>query len=210
MTIEDLQEEAQTFLDYYVLGATAARAQVAFPASNFAGIRFRAPAELGIRPEYEPIPDPADGTFVAAGTDGPEGLGPYLFLDRCPLRTTKATIDGSGTVMIEFIFVVRYPPGRFPDATIDQTVEVRLPSASLNRVAIECLSQFEDAIAFDPSFDMVKSVAILLDKHYLGARYPSALPGGVPAEAYDSEDSARALAIAADVVAFVAARLEDA
>ena len=68
----------------------------------------------------------------------------------------------------------------------------------------------EDAIAFDPSFDMVKSVAILLDKHYLGARYPSALPGGVPAEAYDSEDSTRALAIAADVVAFVTARLEDA
>ena len=67
----------------------------------------------------------------------------------------------------------------------------------------------EDAIAFDPSFDMVKSVAILLDKHYLGARYPSALPGGVPAEAYDSDDSARALAIGADVVAFVAARLED-
>lgn len=67
----------------------------------------------------------------------------------------------------------------------------------------------EDAIAFDPSFDMVKSVAILLDKHYLGARYPSALPGGVPAEAYDSEDSTRALAIAADVVAFVTARLED-
>ena len=38
-------------------------------------------------------------------------------------------------------------------------------------------------MALDPSFDLVKSVAGLLDKHYLGARYPSALPGGVPAEA---------------------------
>ena len=43
----------------------------------------------------------------------------------------------------------------------------------------------EDAMALDPSFDFIKSVAGLLDKHYLGARYPSALPGGVPAEAYD-------------------------
>ena len=35
----------------------------------------------------------------------------------------------------------------------------------------------EDAMALDPSFDFIKSVAGLLDKHYLGARYPSALPG---------------------------------
>lgn len=66
----------------------------------------------------------------------------------------------------------------------------------------------EDAMALDPSFDLVKSNAALLDKHYLGARYPSGLPGGVPAEAYDEVDSARALAIAEEVLKFVDARLE--
>ena len=65
----------------------------------------------------------------------------------------------------------------------------------------------EDAMAIDPSFDFIKSVAGLLDKHYLGARYPSALPGGVPAEAYEALDAARALEIAADVRQFVAGRL---
>ena len=67
----------------------------------------------------------------------------------------------------------------------------------------------EDALAFDPSFDLLKSVAVLLDKHFLGARYPSALPGGVPAEAYDAQDSGRALEIARDVRAFVRARLAE-
>ena len=67
----------------------------------------------------------------------------------------------------------------------------------------------EDALAFDPSFDLLKSVAVLLDKHYLGARYPSALPGGVPAAAYDAQDSGRALEIAHDVRAFVRERLAE-
>lgn len=66
----------------------------------------------------------------------------------------------------------------------------------------------EDAMALDPSFDLVKSNAALLDKHYLGARYPSTLPGGVPAEAYDQHDSARALATAEEVLRFVSDRLE--
>lgn len=67
----------------------------------------------------------------------------------------------------------------------------------------------EDAIALDPSFDFVKSIAVLLDKHYLGARYPSALPGGVPAEAFDAHDSARALEIARDVQDFIRTRLAE-
>lgn len=65
----------------------------------------------------------------------------------------------------------------------------------------------EDALAFDPSFDLVKSVAVLLDKHYLGARYPSSLPGGVPAEAYDTTDSERAIETASDVLAAVDQRI---
>ncbi len=65
----------------------------------------------------------------------------------------------------------------------------------------------EDAMAVDPSFDLVKSLAGLLDKHYLGARYPSALPGGIPAEAFDAQDSGRALEIAREVLRFVRERL---
>ncbi len=65
----------------------------------------------------------------------------------------------------------------------------------------------EDAMALDPSFDLIKSLAGLLDKHYLGARYPSALPGGVPAEAYDAHDSARALEIAREVLESVRTRM---
>ena len=65
----------------------------------------------------------------------------------------------------------------------------------------------EDAMALDPSFDFIKSVAGLLDKHYLGARYPSTLPGGVPAEAYERHDSDRALEIAQDVLRFVEEKL---
>jgi HEPN domain-containing protein len=67
----------------------------------------------------------------------------------------------------------------------------------------------EDAMAFEPAFDLLKSVAALLDKHYLGARYPSTLPGGVPAAAYDAHDSVRALEIARDVRRFVAERLAE-
>jgi HEPN domain-containing protein len=63
-----------------------------------------------------------------------------------------------------------------------------------------------DAMAFEPAFYLIASVAVLLDKHYLGARYPSALPGGVPAEAYDSH-AERAIAIARDVREFVMEQL---
>jgi HEPN domain-containing protein len=66
----------------------------------------------------------------------------------------------------------------------------------------------EDAMAFEPTFDFVKSVAALLDKHYLGARYPSSLPGGVPAAAYGAEDSRQALEIAREVLRYVGERLE--
>jgi HEPN domain-containing protein len=61
----------------------------------------------------------------------------------------------------------------------------------------------QDAIALESSFDLAATEALLLDKHYLGARYPTGLPGGVPAETYDRHDSARALEIAQSVRAFV-------
>ena len=67
----------------------------------------------------------------------------------------------------------------------------------------------EDAMALDKSFDVIKSVAILLDKHYSQTRYPVGLPGGVPADAYDAQDSDRAIEIARDVLAFVNTRIAD-
>ncbi len=67
----------------------------------------------------------------------------------------------------------------------------------------------EDAVAFDPTFEAIRPIAILLDKHNLGARYPTTIPGGVPAEAYDATDSARALEIAGEVLGFVEGRVSD-
>ncbi|MDA0232592.1 MAG: HEPN domain-containing protein [Chloroflexi bacterium] len=66
----------------------------------------------------------------------------------------------------------------------------------------------EDALAFDQSFDLVKSIAVLLDKHFLGARYPESIVGGVPAEAYEQDDSERALEIAGDVLEAVEQRMD--
>ncbi len=64
-------------------------------------------------------------------------------------------------------------------------------------------------MAFDQSFDLIKSVAILLDKYYAMTRYPTALPGGIPWDAYDGEESARAIEIAEDVDRFIAGRLQE-
>ncbi len=58
----------------------------------------------------------------------------------------------------------------------------------------------EDAMALDPSFDFVKSVGALLDKHALGARNPDAVGGAIPAHLYDATDSAHAIEIAAEVL----------
>ncbi len=65
----------------------------------------------------------------------------------------------------------------------------------------------EDAMQLDSSFDVIKSVAMLLDKYYLPTRYPTGLPGGVPHEVYDGVDSERALEIARDVIEFVSTKL---
>ena len=65
----------------------------------------------------------------------------------------------------------------------------------------------EDAMQLDKSFDVIKSVAMLLDKHYQPTRYPSGLPGGVPHLAYDQTDSGRAIEIAEDVLEFVETRM---
>lgn len=65
----------------------------------------------------------------------------------------------------------------------------------------------EDAMVFDPSFDLVKSVAMLLDKYYLPTRFPTNLPGDSPYEVYDNNDSSRAIEIAEEVTKTIKSRL---
>ena len=67
----------------------------------------------------------------------------------------------------------------------------------------------EDAMAFDPSFDFVKSVASLLDKHALATRNPDAVAGAIPFEIYDSSDSEHALEIATEVLETVQRKISE-
>ena len=67
----------------------------------------------------------------------------------------------------------------------------------------------QDAMAFEPGFQTIQSAAVLLDKHYFMARYPSALPGGIPADAYDANESTRAVEIATDVLGFCRQRIAE-
>ncbi|MGB1749613.1 MAG: HEPN domain-containing protein [Dehalococcoidia bacterium] len=66
----------------------------------------------------------------------------------------------------------------------------------------------EDAMAFDPSFDFVKTIAVLLDKYFIGSRNPDVIGNSVPAHVYDSTDSERAIEIAQNVLNTVKQKLE--
>ena len=61
----------------------------------------------------------------------------------------------------------------------------------------------EDAKLLNMMFDVIKSLAVLLDKYHDLTRYPHLLPGGIPAEAYDEEDGERAIHVAGEVITFV-------
>ncbi len=67
----------------------------------------------------------------------------------------------------------------------------------------------QDAINFDPTFTMLKSVAVLLDKYYYLTRYPSQLPGGISSDIFDKAESEKAIEIAQEVLRFVQERLSD-
>ncbi len=71
-------------------------------------------------------------------------------------------------------------------------------------------SELCDAAAeFDVDFGAIKRSAAALDKYYIPTRYPNGLPGGIPAEAFDSGDSERALSFAEQVVGLVSEKLKD-
>jgi len=65
----------------------------------------------------------------------------------------------------------------------------------------------EDAKDFDPSFEMIKSIAILLDKYYFSTRYPSYLPGGNSINAYSKDEALKAIEISQEVLSFVRGRI---
>jgi hypothetical protein len=153
-----LLQSAVDFMAYYVNGFGAPNAATEFPGSAHPGVVFRQPAMLDIEPELAPLADAADGSPFAAGVEGPEGDGPYLYLDRCPLRKAKITVQGD-PIVVELIFVTVFPVGKFADTHpsvgnpafggAPNTIEVRPPSAVADKIAAECLTQLEGAIGTD-------------------------------------------------------------
>lgn len=67
----------------------------------------------------------------------------------------------------------------------------------------------DDALQFDESFRDFRTHVIALDQYYLPTRYPDALPGGIPAETFTSEDATRAKNLARKVLDFVADRVDE-
>jgi HEPN domain-containing protein len=61
----------------------------------------------------------------------------------------------------------------------------------------------KDAQTFDSTFDQLNSKAGPLDKYYIPTRYPNALPGGIPSNAFDENDAKRAIQLAKEVIDFV-------
>lgn len=62
--------------------------------------------------------------------------------------------------------------------------------------------------SYDATFTAIKRRAAKLDRFYAQTRYPNALPGGVPALAFDEEDSGPAIATAAQVIDTVKQQME--
>ena len=61
------------------------------------------------------------------------------------------------------------------------------------------VAELADACArLDPSFAGTRPQGAYLDRFYLPTRYPDALPGAIPAEAFDEEDARKALGRAED------------
>jgi HEPN domain-containing protein len=46
---------------------------------------------------------------------------------------------------------------------------------------------------FDKDFEDVEKASKSLDKYYIPTRYPDALPGIIPSEAFDKDDAERAI-----------------
>lgn len=60
-----------------------------------------------------------------------------------------------------------------------------------------------DAMEFDEQFTQISKIAAALDKYYIPTRYPDALPGGIPSEAFDEDDAHRAISLAQKIIDFI-------
>ena len=67
----------------------------------------------------------------------------------------------------------------------------------------------DDAKYFDKGFAQLKPRVALLDKYYIPTRYPNALPGGIPADAFDEEDARRAISLAEETLRFIKDKIEE-
>ena len=61
----------------------------------------------------------------------------------------------------------------------------------------------QDAMKFDKEFSTIEYEANLLEKYYIPTRYPDALPGVIPSEAFDENDAAKAISLAEKLICFV-------
>lgn len=57
-----------------------------------------------------------------------------------------------------------------------------------------------NAATLSEDFTSLIPLGALLDKYYIPTRYPDSLPGGIPAEAFDRHDAARAGQLAEAIV----------
>ncbi|HLE96898.1 MAG TPA: HEPN domain-containing protein [Candidatus Thermoplasmatota archaeon] len=65
-----------------------------------------------------------------------------------------------------------------------------------------------EAASFDKAFEPMRPDGSKLDRMYVPTRYPDALPGGLPFEAFHEDDAATALAAARRIIDAVAARVK--
>ena len=61
----------------------------------------------------------------------------------------------------------------------------------------------EDAKSFEEEFEEIEVISKSLDKYYIPTRYPNALPGGIPSEAFDKSDAEKAISIAEKIINFI-------
>jgi HEPN domain-containing protein len=66
----------------------------------------------------------------------------------------------------------------------------------------------EDAKKFDSEFQTIEKACKSLDKFYIPTRYPNALPGGIPSEAFDKSDAEKAISLAEEILKFVEKKLQ--
>jgi len=61
----------------------------------------------------------------------------------------------------------------------------------------------KEAKTFDKDFAMIENEARSLEKYYIPTRYPDALPGAIPSEAFDDSDANSAISMASKIMEFI-------